>query len=90
MTGAYRIRTERLTDTRDIHRVVMDIDVELFARRDIKRLGIAPFSSMFWYGEHSRTQAADWRPEIHDRTGSRSGPAAASASGARSTTPRAS
>ena len=69
MTGAYRIRTERLTDTRDIHRVVMDIDVELFARRDIKRLGIAPFSSMFWYGEHSRTQAADWRPEIHDSDG---------------------
>jgi glucans biosynthesis protein len=69
VTGAYRIRTERLTDTRDIHRVVMDIDVELFARRDIKRLGIAPFSSMFWYGEHSRTQAADWRPEIHDSDG---------------------
>jgi glucans biosynthesis protein len=69
VAGAYRIRTERLTDSRDIHRVVMDIDVELFARRDIKRLGIAPFSSMFWYGEHSRTQAADWRPEIHDSDG---------------------
>jgi glucans biosynthesis protein len=68
-TGAYRMRTERLTDSRDIHRVVMDIDAEIFARKTITRLGVAPFSSMFWYGEHSRTQAADWRPEIHDSDG---------------------
>jgi glucans biosynthesis protein len=69
VTGAYRIRTERVTDNRDIHRVVMEIDAELFARADIKRLGVAPFSSMFWYGEHSRVRAADWRPEIHDSDG---------------------
>ncbi len=68
-TGAYRMRTERLTDARGIHRIVMDIDCELFARKTITRLGIAPFSSMFWYGENSRTQARDWRPEIHDSDG---------------------
>jgi glucans biosynthesis protein len=68
-TGAYRMKTERLTDSRDIHRVIMDIDAELFARKTITRLGVAPFSSMFWYGEYSRTQAADWRPEIHDSDG---------------------
>ena len=69
LTGAYRMKTERLTDSRDVHRVVMDIDAVLFARKDIARLGIAPFSSMFWYGEASRKQSADWRPEIHDSDG---------------------
>lgn len=68
-TGAYRIRIDRVTDARDIHRVVMDIECELHARGEIRRLGIAPFSSMFWYGEGSRTQARDWRPEIHDSDG---------------------
>jgi glucans biosynthesis protein len=69
VTGAYRIRTERLTDARNVSRILMEIDCELYARKDINRLGVAPFSSMFWYGEHSRKQAADWRPEIHDSDG---------------------
>ncbi len=68
-TGAYRIQIDRVTDARDIHRVVMEIECELHARGEIRRLGIAPFSSMFWYGEGSRTQARDWRPEIHDSDG---------------------
>lgn len=69
LTGAYRIVTEQLTDTHDIHRVIMDIELELFPRVDVERVGIAPFSSMFWYGEGSRKRAADWRPEIHDSDG---------------------
>lgn len=69
VTGAYRIRSQRTTDDRDIYRVVMEIEADLHARADIERLGVAPFSSMFWYGEASRKQAADWRPEIHDSDG---------------------
>jgi periplasmic glucans biosynthesis protein len=69
LTGAYRMRTERTTDAHDVHRIAMEIDAVLFARKDIARLGIAPFSSMFWYGEASRKQSADWRPEIHDSDG---------------------
>lgn len=69
VTGAYRFATEKTTDTRDIHRVVMTVEAVLFPRRDIARVGIAPFSSMFWYGEGSRKRAADWRPEIHDSDG---------------------
>ena len=69
VTGAYRMRTERLTDSRDVHRITMDIDAVLYARKDVSRIGIAPFSSMFWYGEASRKQSADWRPEIHDSDG---------------------
>lgn len=69
VAGAYRFTIERLTDARGVHRVIMEIEGRLFARRDITRLGIAPFSSMFWYGEGSRKLAADWRPEIHDSDG---------------------
>ena len=38
-------------------------------RRDVQRLGIAPLTSMFWYGEGNRAAAVDWRPEIHDSDG---------------------
>ena len=69
LAGAYKMTAERLTDARDIHRVIMEIEAVLFARKDVERLGIAPFSSMFWYGEASRKQSADWRPEIHDSDG---------------------
>jgi glucans biosynthesis protein len=69
VTGAYRITALRTTDERQIHRIAMEVECELFARRTITRLGVAPFSSMFWYGETSRRQVADWRPEIHDSDG---------------------
>lgn len=68
-TGAYRMNTLRLTDHRDIHKIVMEIEAVITARKDIERIGIAPFSSMFWYGEACRKQSADWRPEIHDSDG---------------------
>ncbi len=69
VAGAYRIRAQRTKDERDVYRIVMEIEADLTARRDITRLGIAPFSSMFWYGEASRTRGYDWRPEIHDSDG---------------------
>ncbi|MDX2306783.1 MAG: glucan biosynthesis protein [Hyphomicrobium sp.] len=67
--GAYRFEIDRSRNGADVATITMEITAELFARRDITRLGIAPFSSMFWYGEASRKQAADWRPEIHDSDG---------------------
>ena len=69
VTGAFRFAAERLTDASGIHRVVMDVELELHPRADVARVGIAPFSSMFWYGEGSRKRTADWRPEIHDSDG---------------------
>ena len=69
LTGAYRMRCERLPEASDIYRIVMEIESVLFARKDIERLGVAPFSSMFWYGEASQKRTADWRPEIHDSDG---------------------
>jgi glucans biosynthesis protein len=69
VTGAYRFTIRRSVDKRNITRIGMEIEAELFARHDIMRLGVAPFSSMYWYGETSRRQVVDWRPEIHDSDG---------------------
>ncbi len=69
VTGAYRIKTKRMSVAGGLRKIEMEIDASIFARQDVARLGIAPFSSMFWYGEGSRKQAKDWRPEIHDSDG---------------------
>jgi periplasmic glucans biosynthesis protein len=63
IAGAYRFRLQRAGG------VVMEIEKHLFIRRDIHRLGIAPLTSMFWFGEHGRERLADWRPEVHDADG---------------------
>ncbi|HJT44327.1 MAG TPA: glucan biosynthesis protein [Rhizomicrobium sp.] len=65
VTGAYRFDTMK----QDAGRVIMNAHCDLFFRADISRLGIAPLTSMYWYGENERRKAADWRPEIHDNDG---------------------
>jgi periplasmic glucans biosynthesis protein len=49
--------------------LIMNVDAALYPRRAIERLGIAPLTSMFQYGENDRRIANDWRPEIHDSDG---------------------
>ena len=49
--------------------LVMNVDAALYPRKPIERLGIAPLTSMFFYGENDRRGANDWRPEIHDSDG---------------------
>lgn len=49
--------------------LLMDIDVALYPRKIIERLGIAPCTSMYQTGENDRRMAWDWRPEIHDTDG---------------------
>ncbi len=49
--------------------VTQDVSFVATLRRDVERLGVAPLTSMFWYGEGSRSQGTDWRPEIHDSDG---------------------
>ena len=63
LTGAYRISAEKQTGA------IMQIEADLFIRNDIAQLGIAPLTSMYWYGENDRHKATDWRPEIHDSDG---------------------
>jgi glucans biosynthesis protein len=62
-TGAYRLATSRSGG------VFQDVDASLFLRGDIERLGIAPLTSMFWFGKNNRFIAPDWRPEVHDSDG---------------------
>lgn len=63
LTGAYRFVSSH-PDA-----VVQDVSSVLYLRRDVERLGIAPQTSMFWYGEAGGARATDWRPEIHDSDG---------------------
>lgn len=69
IAGAYRMATKRVTQPNGSYRCDMEIEARLHIRADIDRIGIAPFSSMFWYGEDSHIEPRDWRPEIHDSDG---------------------
>src|ERR1700679_3728540 len=40
---------------------IMNIDSALYPRKPIERIGIAPLTSMFYYGENDRRTANDWR-----------------------------
>lgn len=64
VTGAFRFANRHGKDG-----VVQEIEVALFLRKDIARLGLAPLTSMFWYDQADRRMATDWRPEIHDSDG---------------------
>jgi periplasmic glucans biosynthesis protein len=63
VAGAYRF------DIRPESTLTMEIDAALYPRKAIERLGIAPLTSMYQYGENDRRTANDWRPEIHDSDG---------------------
>ncbi len=69
ITGAYKFDAVKNETDKANGGVVMNAHCELFFRSDISRLGIAPLTSMYWYGENERRKAADWRPEIHDNDG---------------------
>ncbi len=43
--------------------------VALFARVDIAHYGVAPLTSMFWYGKIRPGRFDDYRPEVHDSDG---------------------
>jgi glucans biosynthesis protein len=48
-----------------------DITGVVFMRAgaEVKTFGMAPLTSMFWFGENSETKADDYRPEVHDSDG---------------------
>ena len=63
-TGAYRIATQRNGGG-----IFQDVDANVFLRGAVDRLGIAPLTSMYWFGKPNRHIAPDWRPEVHDSDG---------------------
>lgn len=63
LTGAYEfIYTPGVTSD-------MDVKAKLFMRKNIAKLGIAPLTSMFFYGANQRPRHNDYRPEAHDSDG---------------------
>ncbi len=64
VAGAFRIAHHRSSTG-----LVQAIEARLRFRRSVKRLGLAPLTSMYWYGARDRPADADWRPQIHDSDG---------------------
>jgi glucans biosynthesis protein len=74
-TGAYKF---------DIHpggTTVVEVQAELFFRepeqihaadtnaRPVQTIGLAPLTSMFWFGKNTERKFDDYRPEVHDSDG---------------------
>ncbi len=62
-TGAYRFVLAPGAET------VMSVKMRIFLRDKVTRLGIAPLTSMFFFGENQRAARDDFRPEVHDSDG---------------------
>ena len=64
ITGAYQFEVRPGTTTQ------VQVTAQLYPRRQIAKLGIAPLTSMFFYGENSNNHHFDdYRPEVHDSDG---------------------
>jgi glucans biosynthesis protein len=64
IAGAYRYVIQPGETT------VIRVFSTLFLRRGVNKLGVAPLTSMFFYGETpSRRPVDDFRPEVHDSDG---------------------
>jgi periplasmic glucans biosynthesis protein len=63
VTGAYAFTLRPGDPTR------LSVRARLFMRKTVKDLGIAPLTSMFFYGEEKSRPAGEWRPEVHDSDG---------------------
>lgn len=63
VTGAYRFTIRPGLPT------VMDVEADLFPRVDMAKVGLAPGTSMFFFGPNDRTNVDDFRPEVHDSDG---------------------
>lgn len=48
---------------------VADVQATLFFRKKVGHLGIAPLTSMFWFGENTTKPFDDYRPEVHNSDG---------------------
>jgi glucans biosynthesis protein len=64
LTGAYRFIIKPGKETE------FDVKATLFKRRQVAKIGIAPLTSMFFYGENTNQRPNDdFRPEVHDSDG---------------------
>ncbi len=47
----------------------VEVHCQIFARRAVAKLGIAPLTSMYFYGEDGTRRFDDYRPQVHDSDG---------------------
>jgi periplasmic glucans biosynthesis protein len=62
-TGAYKFTVQPGVET------LTDVELTLFARTELRAVGIAPLASMFLFDETNRGHLDDYRPEVHDSDG---------------------
>ena len=63
LTGAYRFELHPDTRTR------MAVRAEIYVREEGGKLGLAPLTSMYLFGENQNAPHPDYRPEVHDSDG---------------------
>jgi glucans biosynthesis protein len=63
LTGAYRFELSPGPSTELL------VDARVFARTDVTKLGVAPFSSMFLHAPGLSPAQDDFRPRVHDSDG---------------------
>jgi periplasmic glucans biosynthesis protein len=61
--GAYRFVLRPGAET------AIDVRARLFMRRAVAKLGLAPLTSMFLFGENQGSAPGDYRPEVHSSDG---------------------
>jgi periplasmic glucans biosynthesis protein len=63
MAGAYRFVLRPGVET------AIEVKARLILREGVGKFGVAPLTSMFFYGENQRPGNDDYRPEVHDSDG---------------------
>lgn len=63
LTGAYRF------EVRPGKALQLKVQARLFFRASVAQAGIAPLTSMFFYGENTPRPLGQWRPQVHDSDG---------------------
>jgi periplasmic glucans biosynthesis protein len=63
VAGAYRFTVYPGMPTR------LKVEARLFTRDAVKLLGVAPLTSMFYYGENTPRPPGQWRLQVHDSDG---------------------
>jgi periplasmic glucans biosynthesis protein len=63
VTGAYRF-TIRPGET-----TVFDVETALYPRVDVQHVGLAPMTSMYFFGPNDPSDVQDFRPAVHDSDG---------------------
>jgi periplasmic glucans biosynthesis protein len=48
---------------------IFDVESVIYPRSDIAQLGLAPMTSMFYFGPNNRTRVDDYRSAVHDSDG---------------------